>query len=126
MCNASDHPFIIENRSVIHKIGVTSGDVKKRIANAKKDPTYLLADVKIIDTFKLVNINPKKLEALLHNFFDSARLELALLERFGILVQPKEWFFVPLEVIEEVIEKIKEGNLDQFHYDRETLSLRRS
>ena len=126
MCNASDHPFIIENRSVIHKIGVTSGDVKKRIANAKKDPTYLLADVKIIDTFKLVSINPKKLEALLHNFFDSARLELALLERFGILVQPKEWFFVPLEVIEEVIEKIKEGNLDQFHYDRETLSLRRS
>ena len=122
----SDHPFIVENRSVIHKIGVTSGDVKKRIANAKKDPTYLLADVEIVVTFKLANINPKKLEALLHRFFDNARLELALPDRFGIPVQPREWFFIPLETIEAVIEKIQEGTLDQFQYDPETLSLRRS
>lgn len=122
----SDHPFIIENRSIIHKIGVTSGDVKKRIANAKKEPTYLLADVKIARTFKLVNINPKKIEALLHRFFDNARLDLALPDRFGIPVQPKEWFFVPLETIEAVIEKIKEGTIDQFQYDPETLSLTRS
>lgn len=122
----SDHPFIVENRSFIHKIGVTSGDVKKRIANAKKDPTYLLADVKVAVTFKLANINPKKLEALLHKFFDSARLELALPDRFGIPVQPREWFFVPLETIEAVIEKIKEGTLDQFQYDPETFSLMRS
>jgi hypothetical protein len=39
----STHSFIVENRSVIHKIGVTSGSVKKRISNAEKDPTYLLA-----------------------------------------------------------------------------------
>lgn len=110
----SDHPFIVENRSVIHKIGVTSGDVKKRIANAKKDPTYLLADVEIVVTFKLANINPKKLETLLHKFFDNARLDLALPDRFGISVQPREWFLVPLEIIEAVVEKIKEGTLDQF------------
>ncbi len=122
----SDHPFIVENRSVIHKIGVTSGDVKKRIANAKKDPTYLLADVEIVVAFKLANINPKKLEALLHKFFDSARLDLALPDRFGIPVQPREWFFVPLETIEAVIEKIKEGTLDQFQYDPITLTLTRS
>lgn len=71
----SDDPFIAENRSVIHKIGVTGGDVKKRIANAKKDPTYLLADVEIIATFKLANINGQKLETLLHNFFDHTRLD---------------------------------------------------
>ena len=105
---------------------MTSGDVKKRIANAKKDPTYLLADVEIARTFKLANINPKKLEALLHRFFDNARLELALPDRFGIPVQPREWFFIPLETIEAVIEKIQEGTLDQFQYDPETLSLRRS
>ena len=122
----SDHPFIVKNRSVIHKIGVTSGDVKKRIANAKKDPTYLLADVEIAVTFKLANINPKKLETLLHKFFDSARLDLALPDRFGIPVQPREWFFVSLETIEDVIEKIKDGTLDQFQYDPETLSLKRS
>lgn len=119
----SDHPFIAENRSVIHKIGVTSSDVKKRIANAKKDPTYLLADVEIVDTFQLVNINPQKLEALLHRVFDAARLELALPDRFGIPVQPREWFLVPLEVIEMAIEKIKAGSIEQFQYDPQTASL---
>jgi hypothetical protein len=119
----SDHPFITANRSVIHKIGVTSGNVKTRIANAKKDPTYLLADVEIVATFKLANINRKKLEALLHKIFDSARLELTLPDRFGIAVQPREWFFVPLAAIEMVIEKIMEGTIEQFRYDRETAML---
>jgi hypothetical protein len=122
----SDHPFIAESRSVIHKIGVTGGDVKSRIANAKKDPTYLLADVEIVATFKLANINRKKLEALLHKVFDSARLELVLPDRFGIPVQPREWFFVPIEAIEEVIEKITEGSIEQFRYDRATARLMRS
>jgi hypothetical protein len=122
----SDHPFITENRSVIHKIGVTGGDVKSRIANAKKDPTYLLADVEIVVTFKLTNINRKRLETLLQKVFSSARLDLELPDRFGITVKPQEWFLVPLEVIEAVIEKIKEGTLDQFHYEPETASLTRS
>ena len=122
----SDHPFIAEHRSVIHKIGVTGGDVKSRIANAKKDPTYLLADVEIVTTFKLANINRKGLEALLHKFFSSARLDMELQDRFGSQVQPREWFLVPLEVIEEAIEKIKAGTIDQFRYDRETVSLTRS
>jgi T5orf172 domain len=121
----SDHPFIAENRSVIHKIGVTGGDVKSRIANAKKDPTYLLADVEIVATFKLANINRKGLEALLQKFFGSARLDLELQDRFGITVNPREWFLVPLEIIEEVIEKIKEGTINQFRYDQSTASLTR-
>ncbi|MBF2088500.1 MAG: GIY-YIG nuclease family protein [Synechococcales cyanobacterium K32_A2020_035] len=119
----SDNPFITEHRSVIHKIGVTGGDVKKRVANAKKDPTYLLADVEIVTTFKLVNINRTKLEALLHKFFDNARLEVALPDRFGIPVQPREWFLVPLERIEEVVQKIQEGTIHQFRYDPKTASI---
>ncbi len=79
----SEHPFIAEHRSVIHKIGVTGGDVKSRIVSAKKDPTYLLADVEIVATFKLANINRKRLEALLHKFFGKARLDLELKDRFG-------------------------------------------
>jgi hypothetical protein len=109
---------------VVHKIGVTSGDVKKRITNAKKDPTYLLADVDIVATFKLANINRTKLEALLHKFFDPARLDVELQDRFGIPVKPKEWFFVPLKAIEEAIEKIQDGTLDQFRYDPESASLK--
>ena len=61
-----------------------------RIANAKKDPTYLLADVEIVATFKLANINRKGLEKRIHKFFRSARLDLGLLDRFGIPVQPQE------------------------------------
>ena len=121
----SDHPFIVENRSIIHKIGVTGGDVKSRIANAKKDPTYLLADVEIVATFKLANINRKGLEALLHKFFSSVRLDMVLPDRFGSPVHPKEWFMVSLEVIEEAIEKIKAGTIDQFGYDANTGSLMR-
>jgi hypothetical protein len=122
----SEHPFITENHLVIHKIGVTGGDVKKRIANAKNDPTYLLADVEIVTTFKLANINRKGLESLLQKFFSNARLDLELKDRFDTLVKPREWFLVPLEVIEQVIEKIKEGTIDQFRYDPKTANLIRS
>lgn len=121
----SEHPFIAQNRAVIHKIGVTGGDVKTRIANAKYDPTYLLAEVEIVATFKLANINRKKLEALIQQFFSSARLDLELQDRFGLAIKPREWFLVPLDVIEEVIEKIKAGTIGQFRYDPKTASLTR-
>ena len=119
----SDHPFIADNRKIIHKIGVTGGDVESRIANAKKDPTYLLAEVEIAQTFKLMNINRKKLESLLHKFFSDARLDLEFEDRFGNPVKPKEWFLVPLNVIEEVVDKIQAGTIDQFKYDRTMASL---
>jgi hypothetical protein len=113
----SDHPFIAENRSVIHKIGVTGGDVQSRIVNAKKDPTYLLAPVEIVSTFKLSNIHRKRLEALLHKFFAGARLDLELKDRFGSQVEPREWFLVPLTIIEEAINKLKEGTIGKFRYN---------
>ena len=113
----SEHPFVAQNRLIIHKIGVTGGDVQARIANAKKDPTYLLADVEIVGVFKLANINRKRLEALLHKFFAPARLDLELKDRFGFQVAPREWFLVPLPVIEEAIEKLKDGTIGNFLYD---------
>lgn len=119
----AEHPFIAEHRAVIHKIGVTGGDVQSRIAGAKYDPTFLLADVEIIATFGLANINRHKLEKLLHKFLAGARLDMALEDRFNTPVKPREWFFVPLGVIEQVIDKINDGTLDGFRYDVETLSL---
>jgi len=121
----SDDPFIAKNRTVIHKIGVTGGDVKKRIANAKKDATYLLADVEIVQTFKLANINRKKLEELLHQFFAPARLDVDLLDRFGAKVEPREWFLVPLAVVEQAIEILKQGTILNYRYDPETATLQR-
>lgn len=113
----SENPFVAKNRAVIHKIGVTGGDVKSRIGNAKKDPTYLLADVEIVTIFKLANINRKRLEALLHKFFGSVRLDLELKDRFGSQVEPREWFLIPLPVIEETIEKLVQGTIENFRYD---------
>ncbi|MBE9138632.1 GIY-YIG nuclease family protein [Nodosilinea sp. LEGE 07088] len=60
---------------------------------------------------------------LLHKFFDSARLDVGLPDRFGIPVKPREWFLLPLGAIEEAIKKIKEGTLDQFRYDPEAAKL---
>ncbi len=119
----SEHPFVAEHRSVVHKIGVTGGDVKGRIANAKKDPTYLLADVEIVATFKLSNINRKGLEALLHKFFGTARLDLELKDRFGGQVEPREWFLVPLPVIEDAIQKLMAGTIGDFRYDSDAAKL---
>lgn len=113
----SENEFIAENRKVIHKIGITKGSVKRRIANAAKDPTYLLADVEIVETYKVSNLNLNKLEKLLHKFFDDARLDLQLKDRFGFDVEPREWFLLPLPVIEDAIQKLIAGSLPDFSYD---------
>ena len=117
----SDHPFITQNRSVVHKIGVTGGDIKSRIANAKKDPTYLFADVELVGSFKLSNVNRKRLETLLHKFFASARLDLVL--NLGGGIEPKEWFLLPLPVIEDAIDKLKDGSIADYRYNPKTARL---
>lgn len=119
----SDHPFVAEHREVIHKIGLTKGEVKSRISNAKKEPTYLLADVDIIATFKLANINRKLLEGLLHKFFAAARLELELTDRFGAKVESREWFLVPFPVIEEAIQKLMDGTISNYRYDHQNAKI---
>ena len=103
----SEEPFIAENRELIHKIGVTGGSLEKRIANAQYEATYLLAGVEVVREFKLVGINRKKLEKLLDDFFSAARLDIEIQDRFGKLVRPREWFLVPLAVIDETIQRIR-------------------
>jgi len=119
----SEEPFIAENRELIHKIGVTGGSLEKRIANAQYEATYLLAGVEVVREFKLVGINRKKLEKLLDDFFSAARLDIEIPDRFGKLVRPREWFLVPLAVIDETIQRIREGTITNFVYDRETATL---
>lgn len=119
----SDDSFIQENRDVLHKIGVTGGDPSKRIAGAKRDPTFLLAEAELVATYKLANIKRKALEATLHKFFAKARLDVALADRFGDQVRPREWFLVPLPVIAEVVDRIKDGTIGKYGYDVETAKL---
>lgn len=119
----SVHPFIAEHRDLIHKIGVTGGSVQARIAHAKKDPTYLLADVELVATFRLANINRKSMESILHNFLSHVRLDLELKDRFGESVEPREWFLVPLTAIEEIMHRLVDGSICDYRYDSETARL---
>lgn len=119
----SDHPYVAQHRDVVHKIGVTGGDVERRIANAKIDPTYLMADVEVIATYKLVGINRAKLEHLLHKFFDHVRMNIEITDRFGNPVVPKEWFLVPLFIIDQVVERIRDNSIKDYAYDPATANL---
>lgn len=113
----SDLPIVKENRSVLHKIGVTNGKVERRIANAKIDATFLLADVEVVATYELYNINRTKLENLIHRIFDPARLDIEIRDRFGNPVVPREWFLVPFAIIDEAVERIKDGSIKNYSYD---------
>lgn len=113
----SNHPFVAEHRALIHKIGVTGGKVETRIANAEKDPTYLLAAVEVVATYKLADINRTKLENLFHRIFAPAQLDLTIQDRFGHPVRPREWFLVPLHVIDEAVNRIRDGSITKIMYD---------
>ena len=120
----SDHPLISGNREVIHKIGVTGSKIETRIANAKLDATFLMADVEVIATYELFNINRSKLENLIHRFFTPARIEIEIKDRFGIPIKPREWFLVPLQAINEAIERIQDGTIAAHRYDPKEAKLK--
>lgn len=119
----SNDPAIAQHRDVLHKIGVTGGKIETRIADARNDATYLLADVEIVATYKLANVNRTKLENLIHRIFEPARLRIEIKDRFGKPVVPREWFLVPLFVIDEAVEKIKDGTITGYRYDPKAAAL---
>ena len=119
----SSVPFVAEHRELIHKIGVTGGKVATRIANAAKDATYLLADVVVVATYTLSNINRTRLENLFHRIFGVAQLDLTIEDRFGNPVKPREWFLVPLQAIDEAVSRIRDGSITNYIYDPKSARL---
>ena len=119
----SNEAYISENREIVHKIGVTSTSIEKRIAGADKDPTFLMAGVTLVATYDLFSINRNKLEKLIHRFFSPARLKIEIKDRFGKAVIPQEWFIVPIECIEEAVERIKDGSIVDYRYDTKSARL---
>jgi hypothetical protein len=113
----SDHPVVTVNREVLHKIGVTGGKIETRLVNASLDPTFLMAEVEVVATYDLYNINRIKLENVIHRVFDPVQLDIEIKDRFGNPVKPREWFLVPLFVVNEVVERIKDGTITQYIYD---------
>jgi len=113
----SDHPIVADNRSIVHKIGVTGGELKQRLGNVKYDPTFLMADVEVVATYKLANVNRTKLEKIFHKFLSPAKLQIQVKDRFGKHVNAQEWFLVPIFIIDEMVERIKDGSIETYHYD---------
>ena len=119
----SSHPFVAEHRDLMHKIGVTGGKVETRIAGAEQDATYLLAGVEVVATYRLHNLNRIKLENIFHRLFGAAQIDLTIQYRFGNPVKPREWFLVPLHVIDEAVQRIRDGSITEMVYDLETARL---
>lgn len=101
----------------LYKIGYSQVEVEQRIRNAAKEPTYLNADVSIISTYKCYNVNPQKFEQLLHRFLAEACLDIDILDDLGRRITPREWFVVPLPIIDKVINLILSGEIVKYHYD---------
>jgi len=122
----SEDPKIREVAKVLHKIGVTSQDVHRRVADARNDPTFLLAPVEIVATYDLVNLSRRKVEHLLHRFFAPARpAGLWITDRFGKKVHPREWFYVLPQHVSEAAAAIRDGMLHLLEYDPMTQKIRR-
>lgn len=122
----SEHPYVAQHRKIIHKIGVTGGKIETRISGARDQSTYLLADVDVVATYKLAHINRTKLENLFHRIFAPAHLDLTIEDRFGKPVKPREWFLVPLSVIDEAVSRVRDGSITDYVYDPTSASLVRS
>ena len=107
----------IQSINNLYKIGYTKNEVEQRIKNAEKDPTFLMAPVSIVTTFKCYNLNPNKLEQLLHRFFGAACLEISISDSDGLMHQPREWFIASIEVIEQVVGLVQNQQIINYKYD---------
>ncbi|MFA6365176.1 MAG: GIY-YIG nuclease family protein [Candidatus Paceibacterota bacterium] len=118
----SDNPRIASTKNLF-KIGFSTTKVEDRIKNAQQDPTYLMAPVSIIATYRCFNINPQKFERLVHRFFNNSCLDLVITDKSGSQYIPKEWFVVPIVVIQKTIELIIKGEIINYFYDKETQTI---
>ena len=108
----------IQSYDHLYKIGFATTTVDKRIANAKKEPTYLMADVEVIAEYQAFNINPQKFEYYLHAFFGESCLDLLVADKDGKNHQPKEWFVAPLQVIQQAVELLVNGQIMSYQYNK--------
>lgn len=108
----------------LFKIGFTTGTFEDRIAGAQDDPTFLSAPVHPVRTYEAINLNVNRLENLLHRFFVEARLDIELMDRFGKPFRPREWFLLPIHVIEQAIRMLLDGSIIRHVYDAKSVDIR--
>lgn len=108
----------------LHKIGFSRGPVEKRIARAVHEPTYLMAPVEIVASYRTYNLKTSALEHLLHRVFADVRLRVSQVGKDGRVYEPSEWYSVPIAVIDLAIELITSGGIIDYEYDAQERQLR--
>lgn len=106
-------------RANLYKVGFTDGPVEERIKYAETDKTFLEAPVRVVMTTECYNIDAHKLETLIHGFLGHRRLNVTLKGHAG-QYSPREWFYVPLNTVLEVISYILDGTISQYRMDNTT------
>lgn len=118
----SKNPKISELKD-LYKIGFSTTNVADRIKNASKEATYLFADVDEVASYKCYNLNTQNFELLLHRFFGKCCLSVDVYNEKKQRITPREWFVVPLAIIDQVIELIISGGIVNYKYDVEKQKL---
>lgn len=109
--------FEIKNIVDLYKIGFSRGCIEERVKNSKNDPTFLLAPVQIVARYECYNLNPQKFELLLHTFFGKVCVNLDVCDSNGRRYAPREWFTVPLEIIEQTISLLLTKEILKYRFD---------
>ena len=112
----SQDPKIL-NCPNLFKIGFSRSDVSERISSANLEPTYLLSDVHLVTQFEIFNVDPQKFEALVHRFLKDACLNIDVYDSEQRRLSPREWFMVPLRVIEQTVGLIANSEILHYEYD---------
>ncbi len=113
----------IRNQKDLYKIGFSTIPVEDRIKNAEQEPTYLMDRVEIVASWKTYNMKTHEFENILHKFFKTAAFHIKVQDKNGMVYTPREWFVVPLSIIELVINKIIDKSIINFEYNRELEAL---
>ncbi|MBU0485080.1 MAG: GIY-YIG nuclease family protein [Proteobacteria bacterium] len=107
----------IQEIANLYKIGFSRTPVVERIQNAAQEPTYLMADVEQVAEWTTYDLNPQKLELLLHTFFAEACIELDVFDNERKRHTPREWFDVPLHFVKAAVEMLISGEIVNYSYD---------
>ncbi len=118
----SNNPRIATTKNLF-KVGFSTSSVEDRIKNAEQDPTYLMAPVSIVATYRCFNMNPQRFERLIHRFFNEVCLDVVITDSNGKNYLPKEWFIAPITVIDQVIDLIIKGEIVNYSYDKELMAI---
>lgn len=122
----SSHPKLKDIPDV-YKIGFSTQKVADRIKNSKQESAFLYTDVQVVSTYKCYNLNTQNFENLLHRFFGSACLNIDIYDKHNQRVTPREWFVVPLPIINEAVNMLINGSIVNYRYDevRKKIELKR-